>query len=708
MDEALRELHSDLAAKYQRHGPRVIQMWTSLSQAQREKVVRAGSIEDGVLQHSQDIRLGEVYKYIPEWNIRDLTASSPDHLLDMLKYRTTTSLTVQYKVGVNGDPGDYLFILDMMRRKNLRHKKTFANCYTLFLDESDYGQSIELHAAIKRKEILARLTAAMDARVVVPQATGELIMWRQLHLLQHLNLVIEDILEAGSTTRRQTKLPKQSDGIASAALSQLLIHEPSQKLEISDLVNMSMDQMSFFEDYINLLSTAPVVLAEEVNFWFFTRPELVADEKGRSMHAHTDRHISGALFDAVLSTVKSAAIWNYLNRLLLLLNNSPDKQYLAIILKELSVTSQLAYARAQSVFKRSESVDSGGSKWFKRMATMQKDGIIRIAMKRDPEILTADNPQLHYMLRLCQDKTNWSSAAEWLQKLEDLHRAYPSEKQKISSREFGSLGALAYIVIFIQSLSSVAQLPAVGQKKGDTFLSGYDSLESELSRLKSRIDLGDFVIPIDNLLEPGMSSGALSALNAYLVETTGTKLGFLYQDLVDDRITNLSKRHAELKAKAIQAKEEYVKPMESEDPAIRIEARRQKEKTRPAHSSIYDITGEVAIDNPQNNQSIPTQPPLTVKASTAAIFSSLLSRSSAARGSISWDAFSAAMANVGFSIIPKIGSIYTLVPPETLAVQTKLTLHRPHESHIEGPRILIYSRRLKRVYGWDESTFVSS
>ena len=64
------------------------------------------------------------------------------------------------------------------------------------------------------------------------------------------------------------------------------------------------------------------------------------------------------------------------------------------------------------------------------------------------------------------------------------------------------------------------------------------------------------------------------------------------------------------------------------------------------------------------------------------------------------------MTDLGFSVVPKVGSIYTFIPLKDVAVQRDLTLHRPHQSFIEGPRLLVYSRRLKRVYGWDDSTFI--
>lgn len=107
-----------------------------------------------------------------------------------------------------------------------------------------------------------------------------------------------------------------------------------------------------------------------------------------------------------------------------------------------------------------------------------------------------------------------------------------------------------------------------------------------------------------------------------------------------------------------------------------------------------------------NAQPAPPKPKFNVKASTFSVFSLLFSRSSAARGPIRWDAFVAAMTDVGFSVIPKVGSIYMFVPPESMVSRKICILHKPHKSHAEGVVLLIYSRRLKRAYGWDDSTFV--
>jgi hypothetical protein len=144
----------------------------------------------------------------------------------------------------------------------------------------------------------------------------------------------------------------------------------------------------------------------------------------------------------------------------------------------------------------------------------------------------------------------------------------------------------------------------------------------------------------------------------------------------------------------------------SEAPKSWVQERSQKEKPRPAHSSVYEIVPQAAIPISFDERLRRPQETFEVKASTFAVFSSLLTTSLAARGSVSWNAFVAAMTDLGFSVVPKVGSIYTFVPSAKVAVQRDLTLHRPHQSCIEGSRLMIYSRRLKRVYGWDDSTFI--
>jgi hypothetical protein len=272
----------------------------------------------------------------------------------MLEHRATLPLKDQYATSFNGRPGDHAHIVDMMQRKNLRleNASQYKNCYTLFLTEDGYGESVEILAE-KREEVLANMKPAIQAQVIVSQATGELVLMRQINLLQLLNIIIEDSLDTASTTRTQTKRSNKPTEDAIATLAKLSVHLTPKAIEHSHLVDMVQDQVSSREDLIGLIFTEPTVLAHEVNFCFFSRPELVADEKGRMLPVHTDKYISSAVFDDVYGAVKTAATWNYIGRLVDLLKGPSDKQFRAVILKELSNTCHLEYLRAQTSFKRS-------------------------------------------------------------------------------------------------------------------------------------------------------------------------------------------------------------------------------------------------------------------------------------------------------------------------------------------------------------------
>jgi len=128
-------------------------------------------------------------------------------------------------------------------------------------------------------------------------------------------------------------------------------------------------------------------------------------------------------------------------------------------------------------------------------------------------------------------------------------------------------------------IHKVAQSPEVNYNKRHMFVSRYSDLENELRQLKTEVDLGEFAIPINNLLEPCMASGALTAFDRYLLEKTGTKVGFLYQDLVDDCVSNIYNRYEQQKAKAYKDKAEYLAPAVPEAPESSTQQRRQKEKT---------------------------------------------------------------------------------------------------------------------------------
>lgn len=144
------------------------------------------------------------------------------------------------------------------------------------------------------------------------------------------------------------------------------------------------------------------------------------------------------------------------------------------------------------------------------------------------------------------------------------------------------------------------------------FVSRSHDLEAELKPLKEHINLREFVVPINNLLEPGKTEEATDALDKSMVERAGTKMGLLYQVAkVDVPLLHVPTQ---------QAREQQ------------LERRRQKEKTRPAHSPIFGIgPRQTDVQKPVTN----AKPQLfSVSAATGDVFSALFDKSEA-RGSVS-------------------------------------------------------------------------
>ncbi|ENH63844.1 hypothetical protein FOC1_g10007984 [Fusarium oxysporum f. sp. cubense race 1] len=495
--EMIRELHGDLQLKWEAHGPKVETAWRLFNKAQRAKCMKAGSADGVVLKHSSDVSLGNTYKFIPEWNLADITEPNSDFLLDILKHRATKTLFEQYAEGVSGTLGDRHLIEKMVREKNLRHVDPFKHSYTYFYDEK-YGESFTVQTK-HLDEVMKGLRIAVDHGVLIPQSLGELVLQRQIDILQLLNVMIEDILDQGSQTRNRDGPKKQ---FKNAPLSESASKQATVKFTPQEVAAIASDQKSSLEEYLSLLRTEPTVLCPGVNVQFFSRPELVPDEKGRSLPVHTDK--------------------------------------------------------------------------------------------------------------------------------------------------------------------SVHSFPSASRKKGNLLVTDLQEVDTELNQIKKEVDLRDYAAPIDNLLEPGMSAKALEALD--------DKVAFIPIDTTP-----------------VDAKE-------------RIETRRQKEKTRPEHSSLYAITP--ITDSLGDKEATKSAQPVKVSSSTAEVFATLFDKTQS-RGSVNWSSFEAAMSELGFSVLPRFGSVYTFRPSEDMDIKRPVSIHRPHQSQIEGYLILILARRLNRAYGWSEDSFVT-
>ncbi|TGO09857.1 hypothetical protein BTUL_0152g00120 [Botrytis tulipae] len=699
--------HADLARKYKLHGPKIEQIWRSFDQIQRVNVFKVGVVEDGYLKHSQDQSIGAPWKIVPEMNLHDIT-TEPEYLLDHLRHRATTSLLHQYRVGNHDGPGDCMFILENMRDKNLRHTHSFKHCFTGFYDEETYGQSFKATTAVNYREIITKIASEIKGRTVVSQEVGELVLSRQLHTLIHLNILVADILDAGSTTKSTKPRPKKSNKAVISALSSLSIVDCQEKLSLDDIINNSLDQKTAVGDYLVLCCSESFILQHMVNGWYFSRPELVPDEKGRIIPWLADKYINSSIFELIHNMATGAATWDYIHRLLQLLAKKPDDKIAStILLQEASNVAHLEFFRVQKVFKRYAALGTG-TKYFKRVSGKYDNGSARVLLKQDPELLTRENSQLSYVLRLCSPGIDVTNALPWIKKLEDLYRLHPIELSEVHDGVLDAFDDLAVIVRFFEILSATVTLPEKNARRGQIYASRLRNLLGELEPLKHEVDLSKFAVPMENLLEPGMTEGAIDALDQFTAERMGTRTGFLYQDLVDDCVSQVQAHYEQQKDRVAQIGKKP--PKSFEDPAyktmgpdILIQQRRQKDKTRPTSVSHCDLNQ----DNTESTQAGTEELPRVFKVNknTAQVFSTMFAKSEA-RGSLSWISFETAMVDLGFSVIPKFGSVYTFSPAgKNVGYEKSITFHRPHKSEIEGWKLVMFASRLKRVYGWNEQSF---
>lgn len=216
---------------------------------------------------------------------------------------------------------------------------------------------------------------------------------------------------------------------------------------------------------MTLLLTEPIVLVHEVNFWFSLRPELMPDEREQFLSMQSDCHTSAAMFDTVHAAVKAVTVWHFISTFGDLLHTLPRNSTRVLVLQILSTLCQLDYTRAPTKLKKAVFIGSDDTKWLKKVSLTKYESPARTSVKHGIETLAQSSPQLHYMLRLCQDSTIFTQAAEWTQQIEDSYRAHPLVKGKMTKRELDSLSDLAVIVTFTKSLSSIAQLIPASQKK---------------------------------------------------------------------------------------------------------------------------------------------------------------------------------------------------------------------------------------------------
>ncbi|KAJ4246530.1 hypothetical protein NW762_013470 [Fusarium torreyae] len=674
----IRELYADVARRYRSHGDVIESTWRTFDVCQRRKCFIAGADNGVVLEHSLTTPLGEGYVFFLEWNLADIVEGEPNVLLDMLKHRATKTLYEQYHEGVNGTAGDYEVISQIVQDNISSCTNAYKNCYTFFRkDEQLYGHSFKVNP--HNVAYTAKLRTAVENGDCIPQHVGELVLKRQLTLLQCLKILMDNILEeANSKEQWQVSKPTFMEVVAN-------VH----------------DQQSSLEEYLVSLRTESKILYINVSVQFFRQLRPVYEEEGQPPTVPVEGNIGIAVFEVMHQATQAVAIWMIIRDLLdLLLERTLDKRHAATILQELSNICYFEYTRTKAALKQHLSAGIG-AEWFKPLPGLyDRAGYERLALNGDPEELTRKDPQLHYLLRLCQPETDVVGAVKWIEKLEQLYASHSLVRKKLFERENRAYFDMAAIVTFVQDISSVFLLPPPSWGKGRLLVTGLLDTEAELNQCKKGIDLGELVYYPAMLMQSDNAIRTLQALERYVEVMTKTTMGCLYEKQQDVLIHDLEGHYQKAKVKREQDVEGVFVPMQTAPPdqEWRVASPREKEKRRSSHGSVFSIS------SPDVDEPPPPAEIMKVSPATAKVFNTLFDKSQS-QGTLSWTAFEASMVELGFAVIPKFGSVYTFRPGEAISINRPINIHRPHGSKIEGSPLRMLGRRLARSYGWNESTF---
>lgn len=402
------------------------------------------------------------------------------------------------------DDGPEMKDSEPIRNRHLTVWDSFDPAEVMNLTEKNYGKQF---SRPRQHEFLSEVETRKFKAI---QAIRLNLLRRQDDTMKLLNAFIYVFLNIHCSP--PTTIKDVSEESARTALPNIPIVEKPGRVWAIDLLNNASNIKFCYDDFLDLCCTNPVFLSWAVGDWYMHRPELVPDQKGRWVGSFSDKCNGIAMYEMLHNALTAVATLEYLCKVLQLLIDCSERVPRHILLQEISNVCNHEYERVQRLFKHYVQMQSG-AKNFQRISDVYDSGVARVLLKIKPEALTIQNPQFHYMLRLCQPENIPSKATTWISKLNSLHESNPEDTSKIGEMELVSLGNLSSMVGFVNTLSASLKHPPINSKKGQGFIARLSDLANELDPLKTKVDLRDFMTPIEFLKESGNSGKALAALD---------------------------------------------------------------------------------------------------------------------------------------------------------------------------------------------------
>ncbi|KAB5577812.1 hypothetical protein GE09DRAFT_1214022 [Coniochaeta sp. 2T2.1] len=352
-----------------------------------------------------------------------------------------------------------------------------------------------------------------------------------------------------------------------------------------------------------------------------------------------------------------------------------------------------------------------GAKHFKRVSGAHDlAGNADVEMMVKPEDLTRADPQMHYLLRLCSPGMEPSDTSQCLTNIGNLHTLHPDERERLSQDEFEALCNLANAVGFWNDIQPILAQRKPSRNLQWRFLTEMKQLEEELDTLRDRFDIRNIVYPISKLRNPGVAEEAITRMSEFIEEATGQTMASAYEQIIEDCIKELHRRHYNLESAQPPSKDPFGSSSPSSTaptrPKSQIQQKPEKAKMRPSKPPGNEFPEEQAEDAPPAPAQQNDTPPRVyrVRPATSDVFDALFDKS-VAQPPVHWADFVSAMVDLGFSVEPLYGSVFTFLPSAEMGMLQSFTTHRPHGPKMEKYRVQSVARRLNRVYGWTRDTF---
>ncbi|KAJ3554511.1 hypothetical protein NPX13_g10592 [Xylaria arbuscula] len=663
--ELLLMLKEELSHKIRTHGKWLLDFWYDMPLEERIMAVD-NALPGGAEAPTPPIDLD----LIPEWNIARLEPEASLSFQDLVLRRGTLSLTTQYLgESDHNDTGDHFYIDRMIKTKRLCHADPFNNWYTFFTKQK-YGESIEVKTNNEKIQFVLKNKRLIDAKLCVPRAKGELILARQTRLLLRLNLLIYELLEA------------INDPTSTHTRSNLYF-------DTNDFMEILSRHCHWILDRLVAMERHSYVLQHYLQYWLLSRPEQVADHEGYKPEIHEEKCISVAFLDVMHSIARRMAIWHYIQRMLRHLDETETEDERNIALEELASVSCLEYRHVHAMLRRQLSTAKIAAPFFKQDPSVSENGNAQIRLKDNPaNLATADDQkQLHYLLRLCANKTLAPKALYWLEKLNELYRDSPTERDVLGPNVMHAVGDLADIAHFIQILSEAREMPVLKHQRKDGFAQYATELENNINQLRDLVDLSSFIDstmidPVNIPLLEDALPAAVKAFREFIVDKLGSDITQSYGRVIYKSVESFVKRRGLLTY-----------------------------QSTAASTSLQAPPADVALGGPRTR---PTAKPVQVDANTFDLFSSFFREVDEVNRPVFCDRFEATLEKLGFKAVRGFGTVIAFYPPEESDIvdeearSTPFIFNRGYNLRIDISARLLYAHHLWELYGWNQYTFVTA